>query len=193
EQVRREVIPFDDACERLLCSFASQAAVALDNQQLLERIQRLFDGFVRASVQAIESRDPTTSGHSQRVATLSVALGEAANACQHGWLGDVCFSAAELRELRYAGLLHDFGKVGVREHVLVKAKKLYDWQLDNIEERFARVRATLVAQHSRRELECLLAQGEPAFRATRQARESELARAVAALQRDLEVVRQANE
>ena len=47
-RVSREVIPFDDACERLLRSFASQAAVALDNQQLLESIQQLFDGFVRA-------------------------------------------------------------------------------------------------------------------------------------------------
>jgi len=193
EDVRGEVIPFDDACERFLRSFASQAAVALDNQQLLESIQRLFDGFVRASVQAIESRDPTTSGHSQRVATLSVALGEAANACRQGWLGDVSFSPAELRELRYAGLLHDFGKVGVREHVLVKAKKLYDWQLQNIEERFARVRALLVAQHSQREVEYLLAHGEQAFLATQHVRDSSLASALADLQADLAVVRQVNE
>jgi len=193
EAVAREVIPFDDAAERLLRSFASQAAVALDNQQLLESIQRLFDGFVRASVQAIEARDPTTSGHSQRVAVLSVALAETVNACTEGRLASVEFSPQELRELRYAGLLHDFGKVGVREHVLVKAKKLYDWQLRAIEDRFAYARAVLVAHQSRDDVQYLLEHGVGAYHTTRANRDAALAAALADIDRDLAMVRQANE
>ncbi|HWP29683.1 MAG TPA: HD domain-containing phosphohydrolase, partial [Chloroflexota bacterium] len=166
---------------------------ALDNQQLLENIQRLFDGFVDASIQAIESRDPTTSGHSKRVAEFSVALAEATTACREGPLADVVFSNAELRELRYAALLHDFGKVGVREHVLVKAKKLYPWQLQLIEERFATVRALLVAQQAREDVWLLLRAGVEAYRARQAEREAALAARLANLERDLAIVRICNE
>src|SRR2546430_7869642 len=55
-------------------SIASQAAVALDNKNLLESIQTLFDGFVQASVTAIEQRDPSTAGHSGRVEALTTTL-----------------------------------------------------------------------------------------------------------------------
>jgi HD-GYP domain-containing protein (c-di-GMP phosphodiesterase class II) len=193
EVVEREVIPFDEACDQLLRSFASQAAVALDNQQLLESIQRLFDGFVKASVQAIESRDPTTSGHSQRVATLSVALAETTAASQYEHLADVSFTPAELRELRYAAVLHDFGKVGVREHVLVKAKKLYPWQLQSLEERFATARAMLVAQHHREDLDLALRLGADGYRAVQTERQAGLAAALADLDADLAVIRSCNE
>ncbi len=57
-----------------------------------------------------------------------------------GPLSALHFSRDDLRQLEYAGMLHDFGKVGVREHVLVKAKKLYDWQLAAVSMRF-RLRA----------------------------------------------------
>ncbi|HET8900847.1 MAG TPA: HD domain-containing phosphohydrolase [Holophagaceae bacterium] len=92
--------------------------------QLKDDIERLFEGFVDASVTAIEARDPTTSGHSHRVAELTVGLAEAVNATEGGVWGGFNLTERQLRELRYASLLHDFGKVGVREQVLVKAKKL---------------------------------------------------------------------
>jgi hypothetical protein len=96
----------------------------------------LFEGFVTAAVTAIESRDPTTSGHSFRVATLTTGLAEAVDRHGEGPYAGVKFSKDELRELRYAGLLHDFGKVGVRERVLVKQKKLYDHDLTIVRNRF---------------------------------------------------------
>ncbi len=92
--------------------------------KLKDDIERLFEGFVDASVAAIEARDPTTSGHSHRVAELTVGLAEAVNLTDGGVWGGFRLSERQLRELRYASLLHDFGKVGVREQVLVKAKKL---------------------------------------------------------------------
>src|SRR6185312_378763 len=105
--------------------------------KLYEDIERLFEGFVTAAVTAIESRDPATSGHSSRVATLSVGLADAVGRGGHGPYRNTRFKREQVRELRYAGLLHDFGKVGVREQVLVKEKKLYPQDLEIIRHRFA--------------------------------------------------------
>lgn len=130
------VVPFPPAMTQLMQSIASQSAVAIDKARLIEDLEHTFEGLVYASVVAIESRDPTTSGHSERVAKLSVELARAANdALPHRLPRPL--TATQLKELRYASLLHDFGKVGVREQVLIKAKKLFPWDLDAVRLRFA--------------------------------------------------------
>src|SRR5260221_5247636 len=68
--------PFTDEDEELLSALGGQAAAAVNNALLHQEIQQMMEGFVRASVVAIESRDPTTAGHSGRVARLSVGLGD---------------------------------------------------------------------------------------------------------------------
>jgi response regulator RpfG family c-di-GMP phosphodiesterase len=98
-------------------------------------IEKLFEGFVNASVTAIEARDPSTSGHSSRVADLTVGLAEAVNETPNGPYGIIQFNPLQIREIRYASLLHDFGKVGVREQVLVKAKKIEGERLESIFQR----------------------------------------------------------
>jgi len=103
--------------------------------KLKDDIEKLFEGFVKASVLAIEARDPSTSGHSARVAELTVGLAEAVNRTSTGSYGAIRFSDQQVKEIRYAGLLHDFGKVGVREQVLVKAKKLAPERLERILQR----------------------------------------------------------
>jgi len=118
------VVPFGPEQERLALSLAGQAGVAMRNARLREAIESLFEHFVNASVTAIEQRDPVTSGHSGRVASLTVGLAEAVNRAGSGPFAGTFFNEQQLKELRYASLLHDFGKVGVREEVLVKAKKL---------------------------------------------------------------------
>ncbi len=110
-------------------------------------IESLFEGFVKASVTAIESRDPSTSGHSNRVAELTVGLAEAINQTPNGPYGSLSFSAPQLRELRYASLLHDFGKVGVREQVLVKAKKIEGDHLEGIFQRLHQRAMEAIQQH----------------------------------------------
>ena len=134
--VERYVVPFDPRSEQLLTAVASQAGIALENALLYEEIRGLFDGFVRASVDAIESRDPTTSGHSRRVASYTVQLARAVERCSAGKYAKVIWCDEDLRELEYASLLHDFGKIGVRESVLVKAKKLHGFELERIRHRF---------------------------------------------------------
>jgi HD-GYP domain-containing protein (c-di-GMP phosphodiesterase class II) len=140
EDFARRVVPFDAEAERLCRALAAQGAVALENARLYAEIEALFAGFVRASVQAIEQRDPTTSGHSERVAALTVGLAEAVDRVDSGRFADLHFDRDALRELEYAALLHDFGKLGVREHVLVKAKKLHPEQLTRVMSRFDHMR-----------------------------------------------------
>ena len=130
------VVPFDDVSEAYIFALASQAGIALENVLLYEEVKTLFDGFVKAAVTAIESRDPTTSGHSERVAELTVGLARAVNRAESGHYREVRFSRDDLTQIEYAALLHDFGKVGVREHVLVKAKKLYEHERQMILQRF---------------------------------------------------------
>src|SRR5262249_23489099 len=136
EDVDAQVIPFDDRSEELLGMVAAQAGVSLETAMLYEEIRRLFEGFVHASVAAIESRDPTTSRHSTRVAALTLELAMCVDRESAGPYKDASFTKEDLRELEYASLLHDFGKIGVREKVLVKAKKLYEERLAMVRARF---------------------------------------------------------
>ncbi len=131
-----EVVEFGEREEELLQTLASQAGIALENALLYEEINRIFEGFVRASVQAIEQRDPTTSGHSLRVSVLSCRLAEIVDTVDAGLYADTSFTRRQIKELEYASLLHDFGKIGVREKVLVKAKKLYPHELAAVRARF---------------------------------------------------------
>lgn len=135
--------PYSEWEERIVRSLASQAAISIERNQLIESIENLFKGFVKASVQAIEARDPCTSGHSERVAELTVRLAEELNDVNHGPLATVRFSDKQLQEVRYAALLHDFGKIGVPEGILTKRKKLYPEQLNLIRERFHVAQRTL--------------------------------------------------
>ncbi|HEU0106935.1 MAG TPA: HD domain-containing phosphohydrolase [Vicinamibacteria bacterium] len=151
--VEETVIPFTSVDEELVTSLASQAAVAFENARLIQDIKNLFNAFVDASVTAVESRDPTTSGHSKRVATLTVGIGEKLDALESGPFREVRFTRDQLQEIRYASLLHDFGKVGVREKVLIKGKKLYVGEMLLIKQRFAYIKRTLEAEHMRAKLE----------------------------------------
>ena len=121
----------------LFSVLASSTAFAIERARLSEDIYNMFEGFVQASVTAIEARDPTTAGHSERVAQYTLALAEAASRIEVGALAGVHFTPTELTELRYAALLHDFGKVGVRESVLTKRYRVDDTEMALIAQRFS--------------------------------------------------------
>ena len=125
----RENEDYQENLERMVAA-RTQEILGLKND-----IEQLFEGFVNASVTAIEARDPSTSGHSSRVADLTVGLAEAVNGTPNGPYGGLLFNDLQIREIRYASLLHDFGKVGVREQVLVKAKKIEGEHLEAIFQR----------------------------------------------------------
>ncbi len=126
--------PFVRDDEWTLATLGPHISVFIENAQLHESIETLFESFVRAASTAIEERDPATSGHSKRVATYALGLARAAHEAEI-----TRFTRSRLRQLRYAALLHDFGKIGVRECVLTKHNKLSDDRLDLIRERLRRV------------------------------------------------------
>jgi len=156
EMVENEVKEFSASDVRQAISLASQAAVAYENSKLYQDIETLFEGFVKAAVTAIEQRDPTTSGHSFRVSTLTVGLAEMVDRAGEGAYAGVNFTREQMKEIRYAALLHDFGKVGVREEVLVKAKKLYPMQLLVVQQRFDYIRKELEARTGQQKLRTML-------------------------------------
>lgn len=190
--LQEEILVYSREDEDLLSSLASQAAVAIENTRLYAAIQSLFEGFIKASVQAIESRDPTTSGHSERVAVLTVGLAQEADRLTAGPFADVRFSRDDIKEIKYASLLHDFGKIGVREHVLVKSDKLYTHELDSIKHRFQLVRKNLENDYNLRRFQILLKAGPKAAEAEFAELEHEYLQRVAELENDMEMILQAN-
>lgn len=163
EMKTNSILEYDKYSEELVMAVAGQAAVAIQNNNLVHDIETLFEGFVTASVSAIESRDPTTSGHSFRVAQYTVGLAESVNAIQTGRFKDIYFNESQVKEIRYASLLHDFGKVGVREKVLVKAKKLEDYELDLIRWRFQFILKDVEAKLAQKKIEYLKKHGNNGY------------------------------
>src|SRR6266704_4632102 len=191
--VAEQVVPFSKRTVELVTALAGQAAVAIENSQLYERIEQMFEGFLRAAVHAIEQRDPTTFGHSGRVANMTIGLAEVVDRADDGAYRQVRFSREQLREIRYAGLLHDFGKVGVREQVLVKAKKLYPLQLELIQQRHDFVRRSAEREFWRRRAEFLETHGRQGYDDFLRGLEEEHGAELRELGRFLEAVMRANE
>ncbi len=89
--------------------FREVVSLILENNQLLYENEAMISSFFSALATAIDARDPVTSGHSMRVAKYSVNLGRA--------LG---YKTEKIKVLEYAGLLHDIGKIGIQDSILLK-------------------------------------------------------------------------
>ena len=191
ESIALEVLPFDEDDERLVRSLASQAAVSVENNDLYRQREHLFERFVLAAVKAIESRDETTEGHSHRVARMTKRLAITATRAETGLYSAFHMSEEQIRELNYAALLHDFGKVGVNEKVLRKGKKLYYGQLAGLRQRFKTIKRTFEAQYLRKMLDRLL-RGDATPEQILQMKE-ELARRLTQVDAAVQTVETANE
>jgi len=191
--VEHQVVPYSRRTVELVTALAGQAAVAIENSRLYEEIERLFEGFVKAAVHAIEQRDPTTFGHSGRVANMTVGLASVVDRAEDGAYRAVSFTREQIKEIRYAGLLHDFGKVGVREQVLIKAKKLYPLHLDLIRQRHHFVKRTAEREFWRKRAEFLESHDRKDYAPFLRALEEEHAREMVALDGFLDAVLSANE
>lgn len=119
-----ESIPFSDQIVPMIEALASQAAVAVDNQMLVDAQARLMDSFIKLIAGAIDAKSPYTGGHCARVPELAEMLATAAVDADHGELMDFSLDEAGFRELHLASWLHDCGKVVMPEYVVDKATKL---------------------------------------------------------------------
>jgi HD-GYP domain-containing protein (c-di-GMP phosphodiesterase class II) len=193
EDVADQVIPFSRRTVEIVSALAGQAAVSIENSLLYEDIERLFEGFVTAAVTAIEQRDPTTFGHSGRVATMSVGLAEVVDRSTDGPYRHVNFTREQIKEIRYAGLLHDFGKVGVREQVLVKAKKLYPPDLALLRSRYGFIKRTAESEYHRARADHLDARGRDGYEPFLAQLEDTYRKETEGLERFIRTVLQSNE
>lgn len=100
---------------KLLTALALQGAVAIENARLYEELRETFLATVQTLAEAVEKRDPYTAGHTLRVMTYSLVVGEV--------LG---LSKKEMNDLELSAILHDIGKIGIRDIVLLKEGKLTD-------------------------------------------------------------------
>ncbi|MBN2040095.1 MAG: HD domain-containing protein [Spirochaetes bacterium] len=132
EDFDKLVKPFDTRYENLMESVAGQAAIAIENNRMIKQIQNQFEEFIKASVTAIESRDIATSGHSFRVAAICKEMAVAINNKKSGPFKDIKYNSTEIKELEFAALLHDFGKVYIDINIFKKEKKLYRKEFENL-------------------------------------------------------------
>jgi HD-GYP domain-containing protein (c-di-GMP phosphodiesterase class II) len=118
------IVPFSEAFQHLAESLASQAAMALTNQNLIQQLKHLFESFIKIIADAIDEKSPYTGGHCQRVPELTMMIAEAAVSAKTGPLQNFFMNEKELYELKIAAWLHDCGKVTTPEYVMDKATKL---------------------------------------------------------------------
>jgi len=111
--VNRREGAFGDEDVKFIQAIAAQAAIYIQNTRLFEARKKMFDSLVATLAETIESRDPLTAGHSRNVMKYAVLIARK--------LG---LSAEETEVIRYAALLHDYGKIGVPDNILRKPSAL---------------------------------------------------------------------
>ncbi|NCB38579.1 MAG: HD domain-containing protein [Erysipelotrichia bacterium] len=108
-------IPFNEHDLETLENVANQAVSAIENARLYENIQKVYISTIEVLATAIDAKDPYTQGHSRRVTCYSVAIAEELN-----------LAPKEIENIRYAGLLHDVGKIGIKDSIIRKPGRLTD-------------------------------------------------------------------
>src|SRR5690606_15638508 len=151
----QETIAFDPSLLPIVAALASNAAITLDNQKLIQGHRDLLDAFIRVIAQAIDAKSSHTSAHCQRVPVLTELLARAACDAQDGPLKDFSLDDKGWYELRVAAWMHDCGKLATPDSVLDKSTKLH-----TLHDRIEMVHARFAALMAQIELEALRA-GEP--------------------------------
>lgn len=141
--------------QELAESLASQAAIALSNQALIQQLEQLFESFVTMVNTAIDDKSPYTAGHCSRVPVLTMMLADAVSQQNQGPFAGFVMTEADRRELHIAALLHDCGKVTTPVHIVDKATKLesINDRIQLLDVRFEIARRELDIRRLRRQLE----------------------------------------
>jgi HD-GYP domain-containing protein (c-di-GMP phosphodiesterase class II) len=153
-------IPFQRDMVNLAEALASQAAVVLTQQQLINNLENLFDAFIKSIAVTIEEKSQYTGGHVERVAHLTMQLGKLINQSDTPPFSDIRLDYDEMNELRIAAWMHDVGKISTPEHIVDKASRLetiYDriglirtrWQVIRLKRLLSAERAKLETVESR--------------------------------------------
>ncbi len=113
ETVNKRIGFFGEEDKELLTALSNQVAVAIENARLYDELRDTFYSTIHALAETIELRDSYTAGHTMRVMNYSLAIGT-----------EMGLSEKEMADLRLSAVLHDIGKIGVRDNVLLKKERL---------------------------------------------------------------------
>jgi HD-GYP domain-containing protein (c-di-GMP phosphodiesterase class II) len=113
EAINKKTDSFNDDDKEILAALANQVAIAIENANLYQKLKDTFYSTAEALAETIEKRDPYTGGHTRRVMDYSYRIGEAMG-----------FSKKDLEILQLAAILHDVGKIGVKDSILLKEARL---------------------------------------------------------------------
>ncbi len=120
----KKTIPFSPESQALTEALSSQAAVAITENRLINGLEELLNSIIRVIASAIDEKSKYTSGHIERVAELAVYLAQQVSDSEEGCFKDVHYNNEKIEEIRFAGLLHDIGKITTPEYVVDKSTKL---------------------------------------------------------------------
>ena len=124
QEDEHKIIPFSPTVQKLVESLASQAAIALSNQQLINEQKKLLESIIQLVATAIDDKSPYTGEHCRRVPVLTMLLADAAHDASTGPLKLFRMTEEDRYELEIAAWLHDCGKITTPEYVIDKATKL---------------------------------------------------------------------
>ena len=113
--------PFTSENLDLLETLASQASIAIENARLYHNLLNVYLETIRSLAAAIDAKDSYTHGHSRRVTDLSVGIAL-----------EMKLPKADVDTIRHASLLHDVGKIGISEKILLKPGRLTDEEFETI-------------------------------------------------------------
>ena len=131
------IIPFTFDDEEIAVSLGSQAAVALTKQRLINDLELLLESFLTTINVAIEEKSPYTAGHIDKMVDLSLVLAREISIDKE-YFPNITYNDDQLKEIKFAALMHDIGKITTPEHVIDKSTKLetiYD-RIHSVELRF---------------------------------------------------------
>ena len=137
-----DIIPFSHQNSLLVKALASQAAIILTNNKLIDELELLFESFIEMLAGAVDAKSPYTGAHCRRVPELTIMLTNALDATQQGPMKSFSMTEEDRYELKIAAWLHDCGKITTPEYVIDKATKLetiYD-RIHEVNARFELVR-----------------------------------------------------
>ena len=145
-----QTIAFDAGLLPVIRSLTSQAAIALDNQNLLAAQRNLWDSLIELLATSIDNKSPYTGGHCQRVPVLTKMIAQSACEADYGIFKDFNLDDDEWYELHVAAWLHDCGKITTPEFIVDKASKL-----ETIYNRIHEIRTRFEVLYRDAEIDCL--------------------------------------
>lgn len=119
-----KIIAFSEEKISLAESLASQAAITLTQQELIQAQKNLFEAMIQLIARTIDEKSKYTSKHCSRVPIITLMLAEAAEQADNGYYKDFHLTHEEFEELRISAWLHDCGKIVTPVHIVDKATKL---------------------------------------------------------------------